>query len=254
MVGVATGLDHLHLAHTEGIAEGIEEAVFFGDVERLAPGPRAQADRSHTPQDLGVQGDLVPIQHREHRVEMHVGPVLGHHHCDHTLGSPLVEQGTSDLLDHAGLGSLAEPDEHGPVPDRLHISAFQRGAAEVGGLELAVIPEVGVPVLEVGVREHRMISIDGGDVVGLETARRPEHRVDRHPPVDPAGGVTSEQGVGEGRQDECTGVVEGGGTQGPSTGVLETHPRLLHGQAPDEVLGQLVRLHLVEQGPDLVHE
>ena len=99
-----------------------------------------------------------------------MGAVLGHDHGDDPLGGALREQRPGDLLDHAGLGALAEPDQDGAVADRLHVAALQRGAAEVVGVEPPVVAELRVPVLEVGLGEHRVVAVDGGDVVAPRAA------------------------------------------------------------------------------------
>ena len=117
--------------------------------------------------------------------------------------APLANSARGDLLDHPGLGALAHPDQDGAVADRLHVAALERGPAEVvrrrSGRRR---PSWRVPVLEVGVGEHRVVAVDRGDVVGLEPAGRPEHRVDRDPAVDPARRVAGEQGVRQRRQHE----------------------------------------------------
>ena len=72
-----------------------------------------------------------------------MGPVLAHDAGDHALGGALREQRPGDLLDHARLGALAHADQHGAVADRLHVAALERGAAEVGHVELPVVTELG---------------------------------------------------------------------------------------------------------------
>ena len=92
---------------------------------------------------FGIDGDLVPVEHGEHRVQVHVRPVLGHHHGDDPLRRALGEERSGDLLDHPGLGPLAQPDQDRPVADRLHVAALERGPAEVGRLEPAVVAQRG---------------------------------------------------------------------------------------------------------------
>ena len=112
--------------------------------------------------------------------------------------APAAEEGAGDLLDHAALGALAHPDEHGAVADRHDVAPLERRQAEVDGVEASVVAEGRVPELEGSVPEHRVRPVDRGDVVGLTATSRPVHRVDRHAAVDPAGGVAREQRVRQG--------------------------------------------------------
>ena len=106
---------------------------------------RPQADGANLVDDLRVERHHVAIEHREDGIEVHVGPVFAHDDGDDALGGALREQRPGDLLDHAPLGPLAHPDQHRPVADRLHVTAFERGPAEVGHIELALIAQRRVP-------------------------------------------------------------------------------------------------------------
>ena len=183
-----------------------------------------------------------------------MGTVLRHHHGDHALGGTLAEQGVRDLLDHPRGGAFAHPDQHSAVADGLHVTALERGPAEVLRVEPPVVAERGVPVLEVGLGEHRVVAVDRGDVVGLQPPGRPEHRVDGHAAVDPARGVTREQRVRQRRQHEDAGVVNGGTGQGRGPQSPEVESGLGHGQPADEVPGELFGLEAPQRRPDVVDE
>ena len=182
-------------------------------------------------------------------------PVLGHDRRDDPLGRALLEQRRGDLLDHPGLGPFAHPDQDGPVADRhARRPPSREERPKSCGLEAPVVTEVRVPVLELGVPEHRVVAVDRSDVVGLEPPRRPEHRVDRDAAVDPAGGVPREQGVRQGRQHEHALVVQRCSRQRARPVLPQVEPGLGHGEAADEVGGEDVGLHRGQGGPHLVHQ
>ncbi len=183
-----------------------------------------------------------------------MGAVLGHHAGDHPLGGALGEERLGDLLDHPPLRALAHPDQHGAVADRHHVAALHRCQPEVRGLEATVGTLGRVPELELGVGEHRVGLVDGGDVVRLAAPGRPVHRVDRHPAVDPARRVACEQRVGQRRQHEGARVVEGGADQRHLGGLGDVESGLGNGEPTDQVLGELIRLEVGEQATDLLDE
>ena len=142
------------------------------------------------------------------------------------------------------------PMSTGAVADRHHVAALERGKPEVGRLEPAVGALGRVPELELAPREHRVRPVDGGDVVGLPPACRPEHRVDRDAAVDPARRVAGEQRV-RAAAGARTALVSS--SAAPISDVPATAARSSPDSAtvspPIEVLGQLVRLEVRQQRP-----
>ena len=103
-------------------------------------------------------------------------------------------------------------------------------------------------------REHRVVAVDRGHVVGLQPPSRPEHRVDGHSAVDPARRVASEQSVRQRRQHENAGVVHGGTGQGRGPQSPQVESGLGHGQAADEVPGELFGLECPQGCPYVVDQ
>ncbi len=156
--------------------------------------------------------------------------------------APLSEERLGDLLDHAPLGALAHSDQHRPLADRLHVTAFERGPAEVGHVELALIAHGRVPPVELGVAEHRVIPIDRQHVERFAPPRRPVHRVDRDAVVDPAGGVTHEERVRQRRENEGLDILKCRRDQGDLACRAHVETGFGHGHATDQVRGQRLRV------------
>ncbi|OBX36321.1 hypothetical protein A8U91_00662 [Halomonas elongata] len=112
-----------------------------------------------------------------------------------------------------------------------------------------ILVRIAVPDPEVGLGELGMETIDGGREQGFLASCRPEHGVQGNATVNPAGGVASEQGVGQGRQDEA-GMPQ----------VLTEHPayfatmgagQIIAGDATDQKLGDLSGRQGFEPGAHL---
>ena len=106
LVRVAAGLDDVELRHAERVGDGAEEVSSSRTSSVAAascPGRRLIARMPVD--DLRIRGRLVAVEQREHRVEVHVRPVLGHDGGDDPLGGALGEQRLGDLLDHPARSS-----------------------------------------------------------------------------------------------------------------------------------------------------
>ena len=109
--------------------------------------------------------------------------------------------------------ALAHADQHRAVADGHHIAAFQRGLAEVLGVEAAVVALLRVPELEVGILEHRVVAVDRQQVERFLAPGRPVHRVDRDAVEDPARGVAREERIRHRRQHKVARIVQRGRAQ-----------------------------------------
>ena len=97
---------------------------------------------------LRVCRRLVAIEQGEHRVEVHVGAILGHDGRDDPVRRALLEQRPGDLLDHPCRRPLRHPDRDRAVADDLDIAALERREPEVVSVEPVVVTERRVPELE----------------------------------------------------------------------------------------------------------
>ncbi len=151
--------------------------------------------------------------------------------------APGGEQPAGQHLDRLRGGPLAHPDQHRPVADDQHVAALDGGRGGFG----AVVPDV-----EVGAGEHRVPAVDGLVVDRLRDPGRAAHRVDRHPAVDPAGGVPLVKQVRQRREHEPVRVkrVEGDALRHrPEFGDLPL------GDPAGQVPGQLGRAQPVHRRP-----
>ena len=147
------------------------------------------------------------------------------------------------------------PISTAPLPIGITSPPSIEARPKSGGLEPAVVAEVRVPELEVGVGEHRMAAVDRGDVVGLPSSGRPVHRVDRHAAVDPARRVAGEQRVGQRRQHELAGIVDRRADQRrPWTTSPRSSPASSTVRPPIRCVARSVRFEAGEQLAHLVHE
>jgi hypothetical protein len=151
-------------------------------------------------------------------------------------GRPGGEQPAGQHLHRLRGGPLAHPDQHRAVADDQHVAALDGSR---GGLR-PVVPDI-----EISLGEHRVPAVDGFVADRLRDPGRAAHRVDRHPAVDPAGGVPLVEQVRQRREDKVVRVqrVEGDALRfRPELGDLP------FGDPAGQVPGQLSRAQPVHRG------
>ena len=126
------------------------------------------------------------------------------------------------LADRLAGAPFAHPDENDALSDRHDVAALERGGGEI----LVGIAE---PEAEVAALEDRMKLVDRPLQQGLQPPRRPVHRIAGHAPIDPAGRVALEEGVGD-RRNEKRRLARGVGQHLRPLGL----GNIQHRDAPDE--------------------
>ncbi len=222
---VATRLHEAQRLQAERVLDDVEQMALVGtDVDAVvAVGTGAVA--ADLIGDFAKGGTQIAIAEGEHRVEVHRGTALRHQAADHARGGAVPEQLLRDLEHRLPRGALAHADEDDTVADRRAVRL------------IAVAPPDG----ERAVPEPRVEPVDRALQQRLGAARRPVHRVDGDAVVDPARRIALEQRVGDRRHDEVGRAVRPGEHR-RSLALRRVEDR----DAPDQVLGELRRRHLVE--------
>ena len=242
---VAAGLDNAQFLQAQGLGDdGHEVLLFTLDVDAVgALLVRAQGEGNDLFHHFREDSDQVAVAEAEHGIQMHRGAGLGQAGDNYFLGSSFGEQRLGDLANGLAGGALAHADQDDAVADGHDVTTFEGGHA-------VVLVRIAVPDFEVGVDEFRVELVDRGGQQGFLTSCRPVHRVQGHTAVDPAGGVTSELGVGQRRQQEA-GVAEVVAVHLQRLGAFAFRD-VVGGHATDEELGQFARLQAFQPGAQLV--
>src|SRR5436190_13063233 len=160
-----------------------------------------QAVAAHVPDDVCICRDKVGIAEREYRIQMHGRSALRHETGDNSCSRFCLEKFGCELTDRLVGGSLTHANQDHTLSDRHDVSAFQ--ARTTKRLVGVAPPDLEVPTAENGVK-----LVDRALEQGFRLPRRPIHRIDGYPAVDPARRITLEEGV-RNRGNNEFGVTEG---------------------------------------------
>ena len=211
---------------------------FVRDLDRPAVVAGTQDEGMDRVDDRGEVRDDVAVGEREDGVQVHGGAQFRHARDNDLFGGTVVEQRRGDLSDRLARGALAHPHEHDAVADRHDVAAFDGCPAPV---------PLGIAPPDRGADEVGVEGVDRLVQQGLVVPGRPVQRVERHPAVDPARGVSRVEGVGQRWQQV---VTLSGGLPGQShvrRAVLVG--QVVGGQAADEELREPPRLERIEKSP-----
>ena len=169
--------------------------------------------------DLGMDGELVVIDHRKDGIEVHERAGLGD-----IEGKDLLEAGVLQQVAGKGLragdgGALGQADRHDVLGEHEHVAALD-GVAVGKVVPLLVLLRGKVTVVEVHILEQQALALAGGRV----------HPVDVDAVADAGAGVAGEVEVGHRVGDEGIVVLnevhEGGGLLGGDLAALDAGDQL----------------------------
>ncbi len=178
---------------------------------------------------VGVHHDLVDVDHRAHRVEVHGGALLRDRYGQHGVGQVGGEHLAREPLGTRGRGALADADGDDAGREQQYVAA----------LDVLALPAV--QLRRTG--EPGVLGVDQVGQLGLALARRHRQRGDRDPVADPDAGVAGEQQVGE-RVDEEVVAGEQAGDQAVAAAHLVVADA--GGEERRQLVGRLVVERLVE--------
>ena len=189
--------DELHPVHPQGLGQdGGELGVDAPDTEAaLVRRPRGQLIDREGAKNGRVDGELVPVDLGEDRVQVHegtaVGNVKGQHPPEAAAGVP--EEAPGGGFDAVGAGALGDADGQGIFCQHQHVAALQTA--------------VEVPVIVAG-DQPRKVRVIAEEIIGIQGLPPPggvAHPVEEHALAHGGEGIPGEIQVRHGVHDQIIG-------------------------------------------------